>query len=446
MKNYRPVSILSFISKVLEKVVAQRIQSHINLTNASNPFQSAYRKSHSTETALLRIQNDISTAMDKGKVTALTLLDLSAAFDTIDHLILLKRLETWFSISGSALHWFSSYLTDRSQQIRLDDILSPKVTLPYGVPQGSVLGPILFTLYTTPLGTVIQGQSIAHHFYADDTQLYISFSSADSVSSLNSLKCCLDSVLKWMLLNKLKLNPGKTEFMLIGHLQQRRKFLSLFPVSLMGIDTKPSKSARNLGVVFDEDFNFRKHISQTCGSCYYHIRDLRRIRRHLTLDNAKFLACALVTSKMDYCNSLFYGLAQKDIDKLQRAQDTLARVVARADPYAHAHPILRSLHWLPIHFRIIFKVRLLTFKTLHLELPTYLFSLLSKAIPSRSLRSNQGLLLFVPRVKTVTGSRAFSSSAPTLWNSLPLSLRSSNSVLSFRKNLKTYLFALAFPP
>lgn len=340
----------------------------------------------------------------------------------------------------------SSYLADRSQQIKLDDVLSPSVTLPFGVPQGSVLGPILFTLYTTPLSTVIQDQAISHHLYADDSQLYISFSSGDSTRSLNSLKHCLDSVLKWMLLNKLKLNPGKTEFLLIGHEQQRNKYLSKFPTSLMGVDTKPSKCARNLGVVFDQNLNFRRHISQVCRSCFYHIRDLRRIRRHLSLDNAKSLACALVASKLDYCNSLFYGLAEKDIKKLQRVQDTLARVVVRALPLAHAPPILRSLHWLPLRFRINFKVRLLTFKTLQLGQPSYLHDLLAMAKPSRSLRSNQGPMLTVPRVKTVTGSRAFSACAPVLWNSLPLSIRSLQSVASFRKYLKTHLFELAFPP
>ena len=309
-----------------------------------------------------------------------------------------------------------------------------------------MLGPILFTMYTTPFSTVIRGHSISHHLYADDSQLYISFSSADSASSLNSLKHCLDSVLKWMLLNKLKLNPGKTEFLLIGHEKQRRKYLTQFPVSLMGVETKPSESAMNLGVVFDEDFNFRKHISHVCSTCFYHIRDLRRIRRHLSLDNAKSIACALVTSRLDSCNSLFYGLAEKDIKKLQRVQDTLARVVKGARSFVHAPPLLRSLHWLPIHFRISYKVRLLTFKTLHLEQPSYLHDLLVKATPSRLLRSNQGPLLTIPRVKTVTGSRAFSSCAPVLWNSLPLSLRSLHSPASFRKNLKTYLFDHAFPP
>ena len=129
------------------------------------------------------------------------------------------------------------------------------------------------------------------------------------------------------------------------------------------------------------------------------------------------------------------------IDRLQRA-----RVVTRARPFAHAPPLLQSLHWLPIKFRIIFKVRLLTFKTLQSGQPSYLHSILTKATPSRTLRSNQGPLLIVPRVRTVTGSRAFSSCAPALWNSLPLSLRSLDSTACFRKHLKTYLFGLAYPP
>lgn len=249
-----------------------------------------------------------------------------------------------------------------------------------------------------------------------------------------------------MLSNKLKLNPDKTEFLLIGHEKQRQKYLSQFPISLLGVKTKPSKSARNLGVVFDEDFNFRQHISQLCASCYYHIKDLTRIRRHLSLANAKSLACALVASRLDNCNSLFYGLAEKDIKKLQRVQDSLARVVTRARPFAHASPILRSLHWLPIQFRIIYKIRLLTFKTIHSGQPSYLRDILVNATPIRPLRSNLGPLLAVPRVKTVTGSRGFSSCAPVLWNSLPLALRSLTSPASFRRNLKTYLFDLAFPP
>jgi len=385
-------------------------------------------------------------AMDKGKVTALTLLDLSAAFDTIDHQILMNRLEKWYGISGTALRWLSSYLSDRYQQVKLGDKVSSKVSLPFGVPQGSVLGPLLFTMYTSPLSDIIDEQAVPHQLYADDTQLYVSFSTDDSTDSLHRLKDCLENVQKWMFLNKLKLNPDKTEFLLIGHERQRGKYLDLFHHSLLNIPTQPSKTARNLGVTFDQNFCFKSHISKVCSSCYYHIRDLRRIRKHLNLEQAKTLATALIMSRLDYCNSLLQGLPATDIQKLQRVQNTLARVVMRRPRMTHSAPLRRALHWLPISFRIQFKISFLTFQVLSLKQPTYLSNLLSLAIPSRSLRTNKGRLLSVPRVKTKTGSRAFSSCAPVLWNELPLSVRSAESASVFRKRLKTHLFGLAFPP
>ena len=156
LKNYRLVSKLSFISKVVEKVVASRLLTHVELNDLSNPNQSAYKKNHSAETTLLKITNDISTNMEKKRVTVLTLLHPSAAFDTIDHAALLKLLSSWFGISGIALDWIQSYLYDRGQTVKIGENLSDSYTIKFGVPQGSVLGPILFTLYTTPLSSIIK--------------------------------------------------------------------------------------------------------------------------------------------------------------------------------------------------------------------------------------------------------------------------------------------------
>ena len=149
--DYRPVSNLSFVSKLVEKVVAEQLKSHLNQNALANNDQSAYRKFHSTETALLKISNDLHSTMDKKEVAALTLLDLSAAFDTIDHSTLFDTLTNWFNIQGSVVNWLKSYLTNRQQQIKLGKISSNPSALPYGVPQGSVLGPLLFTMYTEAL-------------------------------------------------------------------------------------------------------------------------------------------------------------------------------------------------------------------------------------------------------------------------------------------------------
>ena len=152
-----------------------------------------------------------------------------------------------------------------------------------------MLGPLLFTLHTTPLSSLISGHSIPHHLYADDSQLYVSFSSGDSAAALNGLQACLASVQSWMSMIKLKLHPDKTEFLLIDNERQRSKYHSMFPIELFGVKNYPAKSARNLGVIFDKNFNFRSHIFAICSFCFYHIRDLRRIRHYLDLNGAKLL-------------------------------------------------------------------------------------------------------------------------------------------------------------
>ena len=175
-KTYRPVSNLNFISKIFEKVEAAQLQTHLDEAGLMTAFQSAYRKHHSTENAILIIPNDILLNMAKGSVTALTLLDLSTAFNNIDHTILLDKLNGYYGISELTLGWFKSYLSGRPHSVKVGSTLSHPVALQYGVPQGSVLGPVLFLLYTNPISSIIQSHSsINYHFY---TQLYISLSPA----------------------------------------------------------------------------------------------------------------------------------------------------------------------------------------------------------------------------------------------------------------------------
>src|SRR5437867_4904910 len=312
------------------------------------PFSLHIAKFHSAETALLCIYNDLLVSISKHKLSALVLLDLSAAFDTIDHNILLSRLTSNFGVSGSALSLISSYLSNRSQSVSIQSHFSPSAPISTGVPQGSVLGPLLFCLYTTPLTYLFSNSPVSYHFYADDTQLYISFSSSDSLSHLSILSSTLDSVFDWLTSNRLSVNPSKTEFLLIGTPQQRSKLTSS-TLTFQGTPLSPVSSCRNLGVILDNDLSFKRHISSICSSSFYHIRQLRQVRSSLDRSSATVLANSLVSSKLDYCNSLFNGLPDLSLHRLQLVQNALARVV---DPTVlrshHISPTLRSLHWLPI--------------------------------------------------------------------------------------------------
>ena len=440
LSNYRPISNLNFLSKVLERIILNRLLLHLNSFQAVSRFQSGFRKYHSTETALLRIQNDLLLAMENKRVSALILLDLSAAFDTVDHSILLSRLSDNFGLSGSVLGLLTSYISNRTQSVVIGSHSSAPSSLSTGVPQGSVLGPLLFTLYTTPLSYLLESCDISFHFYADDTQLYISFSASDSTSALSFLSNTLDSVHHWLSSNYLSLNPSKTEYLLIGNNQQRSKVTS-DTLSFSGCVIQPSSSARNLGVTFEPNLSLCKHISFVCKSSFHAIRLLRQIRPSIDHHSAVLLANSLVSSKLDYCNSLYYGLPSNSLHRLQLVQNSLARAVMpfvkRRD---HITPILHKLHWLPVRQRICYKICLLTYKTLHYNSPNYLLELITPYTPARPLRSSDSDLLSVPRLKSKAGQRSFSYSAPYLWNSLPPRTRSCSSLSSFRSSLKTFLY------
>jgi len=438
--SYRPVSNLHFLSKIVERIVHSRLSAHLNKFGALPKFQSAYRPFCSTETALLRIQDDILLGVDQQKVSALVLLDLSAAFDTIDHGILLNRLQSYFGLEGTALNFFRSYLSDRKQSVVIQSSSSDESSITTGVPQGSVLGPLLFSMYTTPLSSLLDSNVVNHHFYADDTQVYISFSAKDQVASLNVLSGILNNIYTWFIDNKLSINPQKTEFLLIGTKQQHSK-VSNTSLTIANSVIMPNDKVRNLGVIFDSELSYKAHIKKTCQTSFLYVRLLRTIRDHLDMNSTKLLANALVISRLDYCNSLLYGLPHATLNKLQLVQNSLARVVLPGvKRHDHITPVLKTLHWLPIEKRIKFKVATLTYKALIGQSPIYIQDLVHRLPPSNR-RSSGKNLLSCPFIKLSTSRRCFSFAAPTVWNSLPETLRECQSLPSFRKRLKAHLFA-----
>ena len=304
--------------------MSSKLLSHLDESCLLTGFQSAYRRFHSTESALLNIQDDLFLNISEGSTTALTLLDLSAAFDTIDHSILFHRLHDCYGINGLALSWFESYLSDRTQSVKVGSVLSHPMVLKFGVPQGSVLGPLLFSMYTNPLSSIIQShRGIKHHFYADDTQLYITLSPSNFSRSMIALTDCLNDIQNFMAANKLKLNPDKTEFILIGSKYSRKQLHSLFPTDILGNKVSPASNVKNLGVVFDPNLTLTDHISQVIKSTRFHIRDLYRIRHLLDLNTAILLVNALVSSRIDYCNSLSASLTLSELKRLKGVQNSL---------------------------------------------------------------------------------------------------------------------------
>ena len=203
--------------------------------------------------------------------------------------------------------------------------------------------------------------------------------------------------------SKLKLNADKTEFLIIGTWTQRTKLNGFFPTHILSQSITPAASVFNLGVTFDETFNFKQHISKTCRCCFCHIRDLRRIRRFISLYVAKTIATALVISRLHYCNSLLYNTANKDIAKLQRVQNCLASVVTGSPRFSRSVPLRKSLHWLPVHYRIIFKICTIAYQTLSSTQQAYLNPMLTPARHSRQLHSTSSNPLYIPRVKTNAG-------------------------------------------
>jgi len=448
LSSYRPISNLSFISKVVERVIAARFSEHFESQGLLPSCQSAYRANHSTETAITAVYDEIVRAVDSGDMCALVLLDLSSAFDTVDHDTLLAVLHQRFGIGGVVLDWCRDYLCNRTQTFQSGPQLSGPHSVRCSVPQGSVLGPKKFIAYTEDLVNVISRRQLSHHLYADDTQLLKRIHLTEIPPAVQTIQCCVQEIHGWCASRRLQLNPAKTELIWFGSRTNHRKTECMDLSLYVGKETiKPVSVVRDLGVLLDKELTMNQHISKMASVAFYHIRRLRKLRTILGAEITASLVSAFILSRLDYCNTVLTNLPVSTTAPLQRAQNAAARLIKGLRPRDHVTSALRDLHWLPIRHRVTYKLCVLMHLVHIGSSPSYLSGLVTATanIPFRKRLRSADINRYEPLTTRLKfGERCFSHAGPKAWNALPTELQDLTDHSAFKRQLKTFLFERAF--
>ena len=433
-KNYRPVNKLEFVSKLTERVVHKRLEEHMIINSLHEPSQFGYKKFHSTEHLILSLVNEGILGFDNNLVTLIILLDLSAAFDTLDPDKLLLILKEEIGIDGIALQWFRSFLTGRTQRVKINGKYSESKRIYYGVPQGSVLGPILFGINVRSQRLVFENNKFKTSSFADDANGRKQFALKFQFHALqHGTASVMKEIVKWSNLHYVKINPDKTEMILLRP-KHLNKDVIVKGVFIDDECIRFSKEVKNVGVWIDENLNFSKQVNTIVSHGFKILKDIKRTKKYLLKDHLERITHAMVSSRLDYCNSILYGTSSANIKKLQRFQNSTAKMILGKKRSDSSTLALRELHWLKVEARIVFKIMLIVWKSVNGKGPAIL------DISYKNTRGPNSRELVTHHCKTSVGHRLINYHGTRIWNSLPVSLRLEEKSDIFKKGLKTHLF------
>jgi hypothetical protein len=421
MANFRPVSNISLFAKVIERVVANQVTEHLEEGSHLHPFQSAYRRNFSTESALLKVTSDWRHSLASNRMVCVVSLDISAAFDTVSHHRLIMRLQQ-VGVSSVPLEWFRSYLSERKMAVKIRSSVSRSHAIGSGVPQGSVLGPTLFNLYMAELAWTLEGLGITFHIYADDVLLYEEFDGHCALQSFSRVQEGLKAIQDWMEANRLMLNASKTS---VHILRPQRGVVPVLPsLHLHGeILEVCDKDLKWLGIPIDRCLTFEPFVLGKCKSAYHQLRMISFLQNSIDKPSKQLLINALVASRLLYCDSLLVGVTDQLLSKVQRVWNHAARISVSAGKYDHVTPILEQLEWPTARQRTWLKIARLIFLSMHGCAPQYLKC--EEKLSQRELRSgaNGAVLLKLETECRTVEKGCWRIVAARLWNAMPVEFR-----------------------
>lgn len=410
-RNFRPISLLSNVAKLCEKIVTSQLSSYLVSNCILNDAQHAYIPGHSTETALATSLAFITSRIDAGEVVSLASVDLSSAFDCVNHEILLQKLG-WYGIDST---WFRDYLSNRQQRVRGGSCVQ---RVDAGVPQGSLTGPILFLLYTNDIPCHIDCKTVS---YADDAQFLVSSKASELDQSITKLELNLAHLESWYQTNHLKLNSSKTQFVMFCTRQMQRQLPTNITLKIGDAVVTPASSLKNLGVIMDRNLSWDEHVSETAQKCNKIIFPLAKHSHSLSEHVLGKLMETLVIPHLSYCAPVWGGLCANQRQRLQKVINRAARVVTKTPRSAHITPVLTRLGWRSIKDIVKRKDATLVHHAIHSPCaPVSLKSLfkLRTAVSERRTRAKRSALE-LPPIRTELARHSLPYRAAALWNSLP---------------------------